>query len=142
MRILRGFCPVTEQAAVLSPDIPKGLADISPNAHSQTDERTSPKNAGAFHLRKACFPLCRLPWPCSEFSSTLSLFPTGKHTFRRASACVGWDRPTVLKLLRTKMCSTQHLPHLCRKTPTKFTLKCPEHSMWAFPSSQLQNISD
>lgn len=40
------------------------------------------------------------------------------------------------------MCRIHCLPHLCKKTPTKFTLKCPEHSMWAFPSSQRQNISD
>lgn len=56
MRILQGFCPVIEQAAVLSPDIPKGLAAISPNAHSQTDERTSSEKCRSFSPPQSLFP--------------------------------------------------------------------------------------
>ena len=39
------------------------------------------------------------------------------------------------------MCRIHRLTHLRKKTHTKLNTKCPEHSMWAFPSFQLHDIS-
>lgn len=99
------------------------------------------KNAGAFHLGKAGFPIYCLPWPSGSFNQAPASSPFVMHTniqeanniFRHASACQGWEGPSPLKPLQTKCAKYMQNTYTCMQKDThRFNLKCPECSMWAF----------